>query len=153
LERNTENRKRIDDKFLNWQEAGEDTLYPFSLKEPENHLPLVMEFSASCDFAHEKNKLPRFIAGFLVPERAIGTLRGAASYIRSLGPLLLWNKKEPSLDGVYYLVLNAHYITGFQRRIVNELTPSFRLRTAVLGDITAWITGQINRPGALHIGP
>jgi hypothetical protein len=152
LERKSENRKHIDEKYLIWQEVGEDTLFPYSKDEPRNHLPILMEFSASCDFAQEKSKLPRFVAGFLVPEEAEGTLRRTA-YIKTLGPLLLSNPKEPQLDGVYHLIFNAHFLISVQRNIAVKAVSTFRLRTAVLAEFSNWISNHIGRPGALHVGP
>jgi hypothetical protein len=152
LERKSENRKHIDEKYLNWQEVGDDTLFPYSKDEPDNHLPVFLEYSASCDFAQEKSKLPRFVAGFLVPESAVGTLRQAA-YLKALGPLLLSNPNEPKLDGVYHLIFNSHYLLSVQRNIAIKATPTFRLRTPVLAEFSSWISNHIGRPGALHVGP
>jgi len=152
VERKSENRKHIDEKYLNWQEVGEDTLLPYLKDEPGNHLPVLLEYSASCDFAQEKSKLPRFVAGFLVPETAIGTLRQAA-YLKPLGPILLSNPKEPQLDGVYHLIFNSHFLVSVQRNIAIKTVPTFRLRTPVLAEFSDWISNHIGRPGALHVGP
>lgn len=154
MEFDSDNRKTLRDKFSKefWGHVRDDTLFLPSGKLPENHFPFLVEFSAVCDFAQAKTKLPRFIAGFLVPEAGLESVRVNA-YNRSLGPLILSNLEKPKLDGVYWLVLNAHFIHGLETKFAAELIPTYRLRTAILADFTAWISSHMSRPGVLHIGP
>ena len=152
VERGSDNRKRMGDKLPNWQEIAEDTLYPYSGKLPENHFPVLLEFSAVCDFAQAKAKLPRLVSGFLVPEAAQNTMRHAA-YLRSVGPLLLINVEKPVLRGVYHFVFNAHYLLGVDRQVVSQLIGVLRLRSAILAEVVAWISVHMSRPGSLRVGP
>jgi hypothetical protein len=143
-------RERLSKKY--WEHLRDDSLFLPSGKLPENYFPLLLEFSATCDFAQAKTKLPRFVAGFLVPEDGIESVK-VGEYNRLSGPLILSNAEKPKLDGVYWLMLNAHFIHGFEPKFAADLIPTYRLRTAILADLTAWISSHIGRPGMLNIGP
>jgi hypothetical protein len=136
--------------FPDWKDVAEDTFISGEKPASPTPLPLVMEISAVCDFAQAKTRLPRFIAGFLVPE----TLKivKSSAFTKRLGPLLI-QLDDPNLEGVYYLVFNAHYLFSLRPDVSAQLTPSKRLRAPILADFTAWISGQMSRPGPLHIGP
>jgi hypothetical protein len=154
MQYDSENRKTLREKLSKefWGHVRDDTLFLPDSKLPENHFPFLVEFSAVCDFAQAKTKLPRFIAGFLVPEAGLASVRENA-YNRLLGPLILTNLEKPKLDGLYWMVVNAHFVDGLEPKTAAELIPTYRLRTAILADFTAWISDHMSRPGVLHIGP
>lgn len=149
-----DNRKRVREKITDtfWTNLRDDTLFLTDAKLPDGCMPLLVEFSESCDFAQAKTKVPKFIAGLLVPDVSVQTIR-QTGYNRALGPLVLSNATNPDLNGVYSLVLNAHFITGIEPAKASELVPTYRLRAAILSDFIAWIGSHITRPGVLHVGP
>src|SRR5205823_5876239 len=93
-----DNNKKLREKLTKQypEHLRDDTFFLPSGKLPENHFPLLVEFSPTCDFAQAKTKLPRFVAGFLVPEAGIGSIKFGA-YTRPLGPLILSNPEKPKL--------------------------------------------------------
>jgi hypothetical protein len=138
--------------FPDWSDVAGDTFLPGTDSNALGATPLVMEFSASCDFAQAKTRLPRFIAGFLVPEVGLNKVK-KGDYMRTLGPLLILTAGDVALSGVYYLAFNAHYLLSIRRDVSSLLVPLKRLRTPILADFVAWISSHMSRPGPLHVGP
>jgi hypothetical protein len=135
-----------------WTDVGPDT-FVIDSKFPYDHIPVLVEITPSCDFAQDKSKLPRFVAGYLFPEAGVDKLRRTANHVRAFGPLLLRRPTQPRLDGVYFLVFNAHFLPSLNKSIVKQMKPFMRLRTGVLADLVAWVSEQSSRPGYTSIGP
>lgn len=146
-----ENAEVAGDTFPDWQEVREE-MFNSDENSSGQPIPLVMEVSASCDFAQAKTRLPRFIAGFFVPEFKMKTVK-RSGYTKILGPLLISAEGNIKLNGVYYLMCNAHYLLSIRREVSVNLVPTRRLRTPILSDFLAWISSHMSRPGPLHIGP
>ncbi len=138
--------------FPDWKDVREEIFKPMEDSSVQQLIPLVMEVSASCDFAQAKTRLPRFIAGFFVPEAEMKTFK-TSGFTKKLGPLFVSTDGEIRLDGVYHLVCNAHYLLSIKRDVSKNLVPTRRLRTPILSDFLAWIGSHMSRPGPLHIGP
>jgi hypothetical protein len=146
------NCKIAGDAFPDWKDVRGEICSSEENSSASPLIPLVIEVSAACDFAQAKTRLPRFIAGFFVPESKKKIIR-RSNYAKMVGPLFIKTDGEFKLDGVYYLVCNAHYLLSIERTRAIELAPSRRLRTPILSDFLAWIGSHMSRPGPLHIGP
>jgi hypothetical protein len=119
--------------------------------------PVLMEFSAPCDFAQKKTRMHRFVLGLILfgednPLRDKKFSRGTTAYIRRLGPLHL--SKLPGGDSrVCYMFFNAHFIVGGTLRQAADLSPFRRLRKSVVADLSHWLGEFIGRPGHMHVEP
>ena len=114
-------------------------------------IPLMMEFSASCDYAQAKRKLPRFVAGYMIlGDRFLANLRTRTEYLWRLEPLFLDNGDggEPTCA---VIVINAHYVFAMENGVARNLNPFRRLRKEALGDATFWLANHMTRPGVLRV--
>ncbi len=152
FEPNSSNSKATKQCLSCWKDALHDT-FVISGRPPTDCVPVLVEMTAVCDFAQDKAKLPRFVAGFIFPEATNGIFRGTVGYTRRLGPLLFNRDTEPKLKGVYFLGLNAHFVVSLNRALAEQLTPFLRLRAAPLADCVAWVSQQAMRPGYTTVGP
>ncbi len=109
---------------------------------------IVIEVSPSCDFAQGKRPCPRFVGGVLVPSTQIKHLQinsGKNMYVKNLDGIQI-----DGLEGVWYIVLNARFLCGTPN-ITNSYKSGFRLRSAVLNDIQAWLAAHTGRMGYTSI--
>jgi hypothetical protein len=134
---------------ITWASIEQDTLFK-KQRDPASFWPILLEFSAPCDFAQARVRVPRFVAGYLVQETILDQVPKQGAFIRVLGPLLL-SEEKPKIEGVFWLVLNSHFVISAAAQYTRKWSCLARVRSAALADITAWITSQMARPGYVHL--
>lgn len=132
-----------------WQNIEQDTFFNKE-RHPASFWPILLEFSAPCDFAQAKVRVPRFVAGYLVEQGILDQVPTQGVFIRVLGPLLL-SEAKPKIEGVFWLVLNSRFVISVAAQYARKWSCFARVRSAALADITAWVTSQMARPGYVHL--
>jgi hypothetical protein len=108
-------------------------------------VPILVEVSPVCDHAQRNIRVPRFVAGVIVPEAFVKKLKKAAGFAWHLGPVHLDQPFMPS--GEYAFVLSARHLVTQNKKRTESLRSSARLRAQALGDLNAWLFHHASRPG------
>ncbi len=115
------------------------------------YVPFVLELTAPCDFAQQKAKMARFIAGVLVTKGISVKPKGRAPYLKSLGFVQLDKKDGFELDGLFELIVDARFVFGVPVREIARQRPVSRLRSEALQDVIAWFAAHAARPGHISL--
>jgi len=112
-------------------------------------IPILLEVSASCDFAQNKIKLARFVGGLIVPKNESGNFK-QPNYKQSLEALI-------SLDPLWIegqdrrILLSAQYLISLELDRARSLIPFARLRSQWLTSVQFWLAQQLSRPGIVML--
>ncbi len=110
---------------------------------------ILLEVSASCDYAQNKIKFARFLAGLDVPQNEIGKFKHPNykqpfEALLSLGPL--WIEKQDR-----YILLSSQYLVSLEIDRAKLLKPFARLRSQWLTNVQFWLAQQLSRPGIVML--
>jgi len=119
----------------------------------ESH-PVSIEINPSCDYAQSKARYSRLIPGLFVKSEHYNLegvttheIRSETNYIKTVGPFCFDDNDKTPMNGTYYLILNAHYVSGMKIKDMNTKQPLLRMRKQLLTDVQAWFSGHAARPG------
>jgi len=113
-------------------------------------LPALLELTPTCDYAHRKTSVARFMSGLLVPETHAKIFNWnaiEAPFLRKVEPLVL-----PGKPGIWQLTLNVreiYTISNPSKKIASAAI--VRLRASIQNDILAWFGSHASRPGYLSV--
>lgn len=102
--------------------------------------PILLEVTASCDYAQGKSYGQHFVTGLLLPS----TTSVNGQFLRSVGPIL--HDKKPCK-----LVFNSRVLLWASVDEDSMPTPILRLRHAPLEDIRTWLAGMSARGGVISV--
>ena len=112
-------------------------------------IPILLEVSASCDFAQSKIKFARFVAGLIVPMNESSNFK-QPSYKQPLEALLslepLWIQEQDRR-----LLLSSQYLISLELDRAKPLKPFARLRSQWLTSVQFWLAQQLSRPGVVML--
>jgi len=111
----------------------------------------LLEFTPPCDFAQQKAKMARLMAGVIVPADEGITLRRAGHYLKQLGIVQVDKANGFLFSGPAHLVLSARYVFGISIPHISQQTAACRIREEVLSDVCAWFASHAARPGLLSV--
>lgn len=108
-------------------------------------VPVLVEVSPLCDHAQQNVRVPRFVAGVIVPDALLSKLKRSGGFIWQFGPVYLDRPVIP--PGQYFIVLSARHLVTQGKAKAEALRPSARLRSEALADLLAWLFHHASRPG------
>jgi hypothetical protein len=109
--------------------------------------PVLIELSASCDYAQNKIKFAKLLGGLLVEKKDFSLFKQPnyqqpIEAILSLGPLWLLEKEQQVL-------LSSHYLLTVDKNQVENQNSFARLRNQWLTYVQFWLAQQLSRPGVV----
>lgn len=113
-------------------------------------LPVLLELTPACDYAHRKSGAARFMSGLLVPATHAKIFDWGSSepaFLRKIEPLIL-----PGKPGIWQLILNVrslYTISNPNKKIASSAL--VRLRASIQTDILAWFGSHASRSGYLSV--
>ncbi|MGD0610291.1 MAG: hypothetical protein ABSB41_02160 [Anaerolineales bacterium] len=107
-------------------------------------VPVLLEVSASCDYAQNKIKLTKFLAGLIVPQIEIKKFKLTGGAILSLNPL--WIKEQDCC-----IMLSSQHLISLELNRAKKLKVFARLRSQWLVNVQFWLGQQISRPGVVML--
>jgi hypothetical protein len=113
--------------------------------------PLLIEVSPVCDHAQRNVRIPRFVAGVIMPNALVNTLKKPGGFNWRFGPIYL--DRPFATPGEYYIALSARHLVTHLSRKSDSLRPSARLRSEALADLFAWLFHHASRPGVTLLRP
>lgn len=114
----------------------------------------MTEVSPICDHAQDKVRIPRFIAGFLVPNKHLKKFKkpkSQLSFIWRVGPLAIQFKQN--WDGHFHFILSARHIFSSTLDVMEGIDPFARVRSQLLGELQSWSAYYSTRPGVTMLRP
>lgn len=112
-------------------------------------IPILLEVSASCDFAQSKITFAKFVAGLIVPKGESSKFK-QPSYKQPLEALLclepLWIEEQDRR-----ILLSAQYLISLEMGRARPLIPFARLRSQWLTSVQFWLAQQLSRPGIVML--
>lgn len=112
-------------------------------------IPIMLEVSASCDYAQSKIKFARFVAGLIVPKNDSSNFK-QPSYKQPLEALLslepLWIEEQDRR-----ILLSSQYLISLELDRARPLRPFARLRSQWLTSVQFWLAQQLSRPGIVML--
>jgi hypothetical protein len=114
-------------------------------------LPLLVEVSPICDHAQRNVRIPRFVAGVVIPIVHANTLKKSGGFNWRFGPIYL--DRPLMAPGQYYIVLSARHLVTHVLTTSDSFRPSARLRSEALNDLFAWLFHHASRPGITVLRP
>ncbi len=112
----------------------------------ENHHPILLEFSPSCDIANKKYLKSRLIYGYLVDSNYKCFKNNSESLYSTSFHFHLSNESL-NLNANYRLVFFIKTIFSVNPNIVKEMTPIIRARKEFVNDLQHSISNHISRIG------
>lgn len=116
--------------------------------------PALVELTPTCDFAQNKNRMGRLIAGLLVPANPQPKFidKGRGSFFYKIGPFSINAVDRLGVaPGDYFLALSARFVYSDELDDLLTCQPGARLRQQVLVDLQAWFASHAARPGMLTL--
>jgi hypothetical protein len=110
--------------------------------------PLIVEISASCDFAQKKLLAGRFLCG-LLSSAAVTRRIKRAEYIKRLGPVMFESANVQR--GEYNLLFSSRQVLSMSFSKVKKLGADARLRGQALADLQSWFSYQAGRQGVVLV--
>lgn len=112
----------------------------FSKKSDAFGRPVLLEVTASCDYAQKKSYGQQLITGLLLPS----TTKVKGQFLKQVGPILY--------DGIpCMLIFNSRVILWNSIDEESMPAPILRLRHAPLEDIRTWLAGMSARGGVISV--
>ena len=112
-------------------------------------IPILLEVSASCDFAQGKIKFARFVAGLIVPKNESNIFK-QPSYKQPFEALLLvepmWIEEQDRR-----ILLSSQHVFSLELDRARTLKPFARLRSQWLTSVQFWLAQQLSRPGVVML--
>lgn len=105
---------------------------------------IFLEVSPSCDYAQEKLRIHRCLAGVLWPFDHAKKIKKYADFLYKTPSLEMNNK-------LYVIVFDLRYFFSMPIQKLRNKKALFRLRRDLLIDIQSGISKHINRPGILSL--
>ena len=129
-----------------------DDLVQPDLKDKEDVFtkvtPVLLEVSASCDYAQNKIKMAKFVAGLLIPLSEIKKFKIPKESQGTLLPLgLFWVDEKDC----FILLSSQHAVSSGLRDAKERLHAFARLRSQGLTHVQFWMAQQISRPGVMML--
>ncbi len=111
--------------------------------------PILLEVSASCDYAQNKIKFAKFLGGLLVEKNDYGLFKQPnykqpLEAILFLDPLWLGEKEQR-------ILLSSHYLLTLDKEKAIQLISFARLRNQWLTYVQFWLAQQLSRPGVVML--
>lgn len=103
---------------------------------------VFVELSNNCDYAQEKQKYYRVVAGILLPYE-YRALASTGAFTKQIGPMMYG-------DDYWCLIMNARHLQSLKLGSIFG-SPIFSLREQALVDSQAWLASYIARPGMLTL--
>jgi hypothetical protein len=110
-------------------------------------VPILVDISASCDFAQDNPRLARLMMGLMVPEGS------GIEYHRTGAFRELPTIKIPGYgDGGWDLVFCSRFVFSVSPKVAaGEIRPICRLRESILADLRGWASAQDARGGYVSV--
>lgn len=129
-----------------------DGLIQPDLKEKEDAFtkvtPILVEVNASCDYAQNKIKLSRFVAGLIIPVSEIKKYKlpqESQGNLLQMG--LFWIADKDSI-----ILLSSQHVVSLGLQNVKERLSAFaRIRSQGLTHVQFWMAQQMSRPGIMML--
>jgi hypothetical protein len=126
-----------------------DNLIQVGLKDKDDVFnkvtPILLEVSASCDYAQNKIKLARYLAGIIIPIEEINKFKKPDGYLLKL-PLFWIDNKDCCV------FLSSQHIVSLDLQQAKEQMHAFaRLRSQGLIYVQFWMAQQMSRPGVMML--
>jgi hypothetical protein len=102
---------------------------------------IELEVSPICDYAQAKWKKSRLISGIIYPESIKESPNTQKDFLYNVAPSFLVDNTP------YKLIFNFHYFKSLDNATVQQRPIWFRIKRELLLDITANLSGHVNRPG------
>ena len=116
----------------------------------ENHHPILLEFTPSCDIANKKYLKSRLIYGYLVDSN-YKCFKNSSESLYSTSFHFQLCSKSLNLNSNYRLVFFIKTIFSVNPKIVKEMTPIIRARKEFVNDLQHAIANHISRIGISSI--
>jgi hypothetical protein len=112
---------------------------------------VAVEISPVCDYAQNKVRQSRLIAGFVVPIAESTVVNPSGAFLRVMGPFHLESRQLRIPDGIYMIYLNSRYPVSAKPSVLRRLPAFARLRPQLLADVQVWSSYQATRQGVMML--
>ena len=120
------------------------------LDELAGCMPVLVEMTPDCDFAQQRVRRARLIAGLLVPADCENRIR-KADFLQKLRAVHLEKHPGCEVEGDYVLVIDALYVHGTPLIELEQCHEGWRLRKQQLVDLQSWFSAHAHRPGVVQV--